>query len=105
MEFISLAVTQPLLNHVQLQGAGGRQIAIQSASPELHAKISATNRNQLLIVVVGGEFELQFGDPGAVWPRHQAQGMQSDDFDSLYNFLSLGPDCKATFSGEESQHP
>jgi hypothetical protein len=101
MEFISLAVTQPVVDYVQQIGKGGRQIAVQSASPALQAKINVTNRNECLLLLIGGEFELRNGDPGAIWPKHQAQGCQSDNFDDMYDLLSRRPGHPVTFACEE----
>ncbi|MEI6236796.1 MAG: hypothetical protein WCT04_27365 [Planctomycetota bacterium] len=102
MPHITLAVTQAVLAQVAKPSGGPkqRQIAIRNSSPTLAAQIATASAKAgvFITVNVSGQFALVVGDTGAVWASHQANGMQSLDFNDLYTLLSRRPDINVTFS-------
>jgi len=97
MPYITLAVTQGVINQVNTGHTYQRQLAIQGSSAGLNAQIEAANKyNQVVVSILNG-INLNVGDTGAIWASHQANGVQADDFNDLYSLLSRRPDVPVTF--------
>jgi hypothetical protein len=105
MKYITLTVTDAVIRQVNRAGMGRgdrnqRQIAIQGASPDLLALIRSAREDRRVVIPVSGEFSLTIGDNGAIWAGHQSEGLQAEDFTSLYNLLARRPDQPVRFSWE-----
>ncbi len=96
MASISLVVTQLVLDRVRAGNPGERQIAIRSASPDIQARIQATNYANRVSIRLGGCITLVCGDSGAIWRAHNSQ-QYTDDFDSLYALLARRPGVEMRF--------
>jgi len=100
MTHITLAVTEAVLEQAKDGNASQRQIAIQGASTELHARIDAARAKSQVVVAVNGVFELSVGDTSAIWGVHQTAGLQTEDFTSLYDLLARRPGRPVKFAWE-----
>ena len=98
MEHISLKVTQPVMNAVAAGQGFQRQLAVDDASPNIRAQISAATAANIVVVHVGGCMPLAVGDTDAIWAVHQKALSQQQDFDDLYALLSRRPGAALTFS-------
>jgi hypothetical protein len=97
MPFITLCVTQAVLDQVTMGNQFQKQIAVHGASPEiLNAMMGATSANQTQ-VNVNGSFPLRVGDRNAIWAVHQSP-VQSADFEDLFSLLARRPDRDVTFT-------
>jgi hypothetical protein len=101
MAYITLNVTTRVIQQVAATNSGQRQIAIQTASPQLLRTIGASSANHRVVIAVNGVFELTFGGPGAIWGNHQLAGLQAEDFTSLYDLLARRPDRPVRFAWDE----
>jgi hypothetical protein len=90
-EFVTLAVTEPVLKQVQAGNDFQRQIAIKDASPHLLTALDKANSRSPAPIVVGGALMLMAHDTRAIWLSHQSPGIQADDFNALFALLSRRP--------------
>ncbi len=98
MAHISLKVATAVIEYVRTSGQrNSRQIAFRDFSAEFNALKDASEKKRVLIPV-NGVFELSVGDIGAMWPSHQTENFQADDFDSIYELLARRPDRWVRFS-------
>ncbi len=96
MAYFTLAVTSAVIEQVKAAGSTQRQIAIRDASPELLAAIRDASKTTRVPVV----FDLSVGDTTAIWGRQQREGVQAEDFTSLYDLLARRPDRPVKFEWE-----
>ena len=97
MPYITLAVTDRVVQQVAAGHAYQRQLAVQDASPDLRALIDTASANNQVPIAVCGVFELSIGDTGAIWGSHQNVGHQAYDFADLYALLARRPNVPVTF--------
>lgn len=90
-EYLTLAVTEPVLRQVAKEGESQRQIAIQGASADLSQRLREAKRENPLRILVGGVFPLIVRDTNAIWLSHQTGSDEREDFISLYNLLARHP--------------
>jgi hypothetical protein len=100
MCFITLAVTQPVLDQIKRQGEGVAQIAIHGSSTSLSARIAEARRQNRVALAIGNAIDLYCGDNFAIWGSHQLAGRQQEDFKVLFEFLSRIPGRDVTFACE-----
>src|SRR5947209_5550523 len=90
-EFVTLAVTEPVLKQVQAGHDYERQTAIKDASPHILANLDKANSGNPGLIIVGGTLMLMAHDTRAIWLSHQGPGIQTDDFNALFALLSRRP--------------
>lgn len=97
MKHITLCVTEAVVQHVnnvgvnKQAGQNQRQITIQDGSPDLLDTFRVARKDNQVLVPVSGVFELSVGDTSAIWATHQTEGLQAEDFTSLYDLLARRP--------------
>jgi hypothetical protein len=91
MPSISLFVISPEETQTFKVNEINKRIFISDASPDLYEKLENVNDDNEISVLVNGIFELVIDDPKVIRREAQKTDMQSDDFVSLYSFLSSWP--------------
>jgi hypothetical protein len=98
MPYITLRVTDRVIQQVQAGHPFQRQLAVQDASQDLRTLIATASGVNQVRVPICGVFELLIGDTSAIWGSHQAAGHQADDFADLYALLARRPNVPVTFT-------
>ena len=91
MPSISLFVISPEDTQTFKVNEINKRIFISDASPDLYEKLENVNDDNKISVRVNGIFELVIDDPKVIRREAQKTDIQSDDFVSLYSFLSSWP--------------
>ena len=89
MPYITLSVTDPVIEQIKKGNEFEKQLAIKGASPDLRSRLDSANKKNQVPIMICGAFELLVGDNHAIWRSHQENDeVRAGDFDDLFSLLS-----------------